>query len=80
MSFSRQDAADAFAVVDTDHDGMIDPQELTRLWERTGGALTPDRLAEIFAQADTNGDGLISLEEFVELLWPGAAESEPAAP
>lgn len=72
MSFSRQDAHAAFEVVDTDHDGMIDPQELTHLWERTGDTLTDERLAEIFAKADTNGDGLISFDEFTALLWPEA--------
>lgn len=70
MSLSRQDAEDAFAVVDTDHDGMINPQELSRLWERTGDPLTADGLTAIFGEADTNGDGLISFDEFVALLWP----------
>lgn len=78
MSLSRQDAEDAFAVVDTDRDGMINPQELTHLWGRTGDPLTTEELSRIFGKADTNGDGLISFDEFVALLWPGASEqSDP---
>lgn len=72
MSLSREEAQEMFDVVDTDHDGMITPEELTHLWERTGDPITPDGLAEIFGKADTDGDGLISFDEFVALLWPDA--------
>lgn len=78
MSLDRQDADDAFAVVDTDHDGMINPHELARLWERTGDPLTADGLTAIFGKADTDGDGLISFDEFVALLWPGTSGGHTA--
>jgi len=68
MAFTEQEAAEAFHVVDTDHDGMITPQELTRLWERTGEAMADEQLAEVFGKADTDQDGLISLPEFIALL------------
>lgn len=70
MALSRDEAQEMFDVVDTDHDGMINPEELTHLWARTGDPITPDDLAEIFGKADIDGDGLISFDEFVALLWP----------
>lgn len=68
MAFTEDEARAAFHVVDVNGDGMITPQELSRLWERNGEPISERQLLEIFAKADTNHDGLISLDEFIVLL------------
>ena len=67
-ALTEEQARDFFATVDVDGDGQISPDELRRLWERTGGTLSEDKLAEIFQAADTDGDGRISFEEFYKLF------------
>jgi Ca2+-binding EF-hand superfamily protein len=54
-----------FAVADVNGDGVLQPEELSRLLELSGFNLTPSQVGEIAAAADVNHDGVISYEEFI---------------
>jgi len=57
--------AKLFAVADVNGDGVLQPEELSRLLELSGFNFAPSQVAEIVAAADVNHDGVISYEEFI---------------
>lgn len=65
---NEEQAREAFAVVDTNGDGMISERELRHLSERLGEPFSDEQIDKIFNAADSDRDRLISLEEFVSLL------------
>ena len=63
--------AEMFMLLDEDHDGVIDIDELRDDMETVlkGEIRTPE---ELMAETDTNGDGNIDFDEFVECIQSGS--------
>ena len=56
----------AFAVMDTNGDGVVTKEELTKLLQGLGEEVGPDVVDEMISIADENGDGKIQFDEFVK--------------
>ena len=56
----------SFQVIDTDHNGLLDKEELTRFMKASG--LDVKFVPAIFLLFDTNKDGGLSFDEFKEYL------------
>jgi Ca2+-binding EF-hand superfamily protein len=54
-----------FAVGDVNGDGVLQPEEMSRLLELSGFNLAPSQVAAIVDEADVNKDGVIEYDEFV---------------
>jgi len=63
----------AFSAFDADGDGNISRNELEAGMTR-GGLFSAQEAAKVFELADINGDGEIDVVEFVQLMFPNAAE------
>lgn len=60
---------DSFSLLDTNNDGLISREELTKVLCTLGPVpLDKGEAAELFLLADTNGDGVIDHEELAKLL------------
>ena len=55
-----------FAEVDVDGNGLLDPEELTKLVQKLGLTLTPAQVPQVMALIDTDGSGEVDFEEFFE--------------
>jgi len=73
-----------FSVGDVNGDGVLQPEEMSRLLELSGFNLEPSKVAAIVDTADVNRDGVISYEEFVPvavgILKARSSEGAPAMP
>ena len=56
----------AFAVMDTNGDGVVTKEELKGLLKGLGEDVSDDVVDEMIKIADENGDGKIQFEEFVK--------------
>ena len=56
-----------FQIADVNGDGVLQPNELTKLLQLCGLDLTPEEVVTFISHADVNHDGLIQYEEFVPL-------------
>lgn len=60
---------------DVDSSGTISVHELMRVLELCGVSLEAKEISTVFSTIDTNKDGVIDYKEFVEWLYPSAAET-----
>lgn len=58
----------AFAEIDRDSNGFLDPQELAHLMHAVDKEISDDEIQAIIQRVDMNGDGLIDLKEFEQLM------------
>ena len=56
----------AFAVMDTNGDGVVTKEELKNLLKGLGEDVSDEVVDEMIKMADENGDGKIQFEEFVK--------------
>ena len=56
----------AFAVMDTNGDGVVTKEELKNLLKGLGEEVNDDVVEEMIKIADENGDGKIQFDEFVK--------------
>ena len=54
-----------FSIADANADGVLQPDELEKLLQLCGFALSAEEIAQFVSEADTNGDGVIEHSEFV---------------
>ena len=54
-----------FAIADANGDGVLQPDELKKLLQLCGFALSAEEIAQFVSEADTNHDGVIEYSEFV---------------
>ena len=54
-----------FSIVDANSDGVLQPDELKKLLQLCGFALSAKEIAQFVSEADTNHDGVIEYSEFV---------------
>ena len=77
-----EEADSIFAIIDTDHSGTIEPNEL--LLHLLDQGQEPETIAELFRGLDTDGDGVITKEEWragyarFRSLMSGGSEGEDA--
>merc|ERR1711871_910604 len=73
-----------FAVGDVNGDGVLQPEEMSRLLDLSGFNLSPSQVAAIVDAADVNHDGVIEYDEFVPvaigMLQARANAGAPAMP
>ncbi len=60
-----------FNMFDTDHNGHIDRQELSKAFTDMGAFLTEDELQLAMDKADTDKSGTIEYEEFISAVFQG---------
>jgi Ca2+-binding EF-hand superfamily protein len=68
-----EDVRRAFKNYDANGDGAIDKSELQAGMSK-GGQFTKQEATLVFDLADINGDGEIDIAEFVQMMFPNAAE------
>ena len=61
----------AFAVMDSNGDGVVTKDELKNLLKGLGEDVTDDIVDEMIKIADENGDGKIQFDEFVKAATDG---------
>ena len=54
-----------FTIADANGDGVLQPDELTKLLQMCGFELSAEEIAQFVTEADANQDGVIEYEEFV---------------
>ena len=54
-----------FSIADANGDGVLQPDELEKLLQLCGFALSAEEIAQFVSEADTNHDGVIEYDEFV---------------
>ena len=54
-----------FSIADANGDGVLQPDELKKLLQLYGFALSAEEIAQFVSEADTNHDGVIEYNEFV---------------
>ena len=54
-----------FTIADVNGDGVLQPDELTKLLQMCGFELSAEEIAQFVSAADTNHDGVIEYDEFV---------------
>ena len=54
-----------FQIADVNGDGVLQPDELTKLLQMCGFELSAEEIAQFVSAADTNHDGVIEYEEFL---------------
>jgi len=66
---------DAFALFDTDNDGVITKEELGAVMGELGLQATPSQLEDMINEIDLDGGGTVDLEEFIKMM---TVETKPA--
>lgn len=68
---AMQAAAEKVSPADTDADGKLSFDEYfagqTKVFERTGRTLTPEKAKSMFEKKDLNGDGFLTADEILPL-------------
>jgi len=57
-----------FAIADTNHDGVLQPDEFRILMQSTGFGLSDPAIERMLEQGDLNGDGVIEPGEFLPIM------------
>merc|ERR1719391_425787 len=60
---------EVFNVFDSDRDGFITAEELSRVMSGLGEDLTQEELEEMMRWADRDGDGMVGVSEFSSLMF-----------
>ena len=64
----KAEMKEAFAVSDTNGDGVIDVMELGTVMRGVGQNLTMFELADMINEVDVDGNGTLDFEEFCNLM------------
>ena len=64
----KSEYREAFSIFDTNGDGTITFEELTKAMQSLGKDATPTEIQDMIDNADVNSDGKIEFEEFVRLM------------
>ena len=81
-SAQAEELKKAFAVMDTNGDGVVTKDELKSLLKGLGEDVNDDVVDEMIKMADENGDGKIQFQEFVNAAtqeWPWSQSTHKKA-
>eukprot|EP00900_Chrysochromulina_parva_P015084 jgi/Chrpa1/23577/Chrysochromulina_OHIO_Genome00027205-RA len=65
-------------LMDKDHNGGLDFEELKAVLRSLNSALTNDELHAIFRECDPNGDGIVTISEFLRVRRGGLKKTNPS--
>ena len=65
-------------LMDKDHNGGLDFEELKAVLRSLNSALTNDELHAIFRECDPNGDGIVTISEFFRVRRGGLNKTNPS--
>eukprot|EP01083_Nonionella_stella_P136817 416473_1 len=58
----------AFALLDKDGNGTVEPEEIGAIMKKLGLDLSTDEITDIMASLDENGDGVMDFDEFIIMM------------
>ncbi|KAJ3452584.1 calmodulin [Anaeramoeba flamelloides] len=66
---SNEELKQAFDLIDTDGNGVLDEKEIKQLFKQFGQELTDEEYKQMMSEVDTDGNGVVDFEEFKKMFF-----------